>query len=115
MARRKDDPNSGLGPVIAGHPFVPIGMGEQVRACFRAFRAAGANPMLLDIFGSPRTDSDYQIELGPSLTKSLSSVANIFSINGDEVEPILSHLRDPRFASAANVVMPAWELPTYPA
>lgn len=101
--------------VVAGHPFISIGMAEQVRGCFRAFRAAGAEPKLRDIYGAPRTDPDYELEFGSSVVSRLSPFANVFNLNGDEVEQALAHLSDDRFKSAFNVIAPAWELPAYPA
>jgi glycosyltransferase involved in cell wall biosynthesis len=109
----KPDPINQL--VVAGHPFIAIGMAEQVRACFRAFRAAGAEPKLRDVYGAPRTDPDYEREFGGAVTSRLSPVANVFNLNGDEVEQALAHLGDDHFTSAFNAIAPAWELPAYPA
>jgi glycosyltransferase involved in cell wall biosynthesis len=107
------DPISQL--VVAGHPFISIGMAEQARGCFRAFRAAGAQPTLRDIYDAPRVDPDYEREFSSFVTNRLSPVANVFNLNGDEVEQALAHLSDDRFNSAFNVIAPAWELPAYPA
>ena len=107
-------PNSISGLVVAGHPFISIGMAEQVRGCLRAFRSAGADPKLYDIYGAPRVDSDFELEFGSSVTKQLSPVANVFNLNGDEVEQALAHISDDRFSGAFNAIAPAWELPSYP-
>ena len=101
--------------VVAGHPFISIGMAELVRSCFRAFQAAGAEPRLRDIYAGPRVDPDYEREFSSFVTDRLSPVANVFNLNGDEVEQALAHLSDDRFNSAFNVIAPTWELPAYPA
>ncbi len=102
--------------VIAGHPFARIGMGQQTRACHLAFKAAGAAPKLRDIYAlNPRTDADYERDLSADLTQRLSPAANVFNLNGDEIEQALEHLSDDNFCRAFNVVAPAWELSEYPA
>lgn len=100
---------------VAGHPYAPIGMGEQARTCFRALKAVELSANMLDIYQHyPKPDPDFVAEFGPSLTRRLSPHINIFSINGDEVDPVLRHLDDPNFEKAHNIVFPAWELETYP-
>jgi len=102
--------------VIAGHPFASIGMGQQARACYLSLKAAGASPKLLDVYAlNPRTDPGYVRDLSADLVTRLSSVANVFNLNGDEVEQALAHHSDPNFQRAFNIVAPAWELPNYPA
>lgn len=102
--------------VVAGHPFANIGMGQVSRACHVSLKAAGAAPKLRDIYAlSPSTDPDYQRDLSPDLVQRLSPVANVFTLNGDEIEQALAHLDDANFQRAFNAVVPAWELPEYPA
>jgi glycosyltransferase involved in cell wall biosynthesis len=102
--------------VVAGHPFANIGMGQQTRACHLCLKGAGGRPKLRDIYAlNPRTDPDYERDLSADLVQRLSRVANIFNLNGDEVDQALTHLNDANFQHAFNVVAPAWELPTYPA
>ena len=49
--------------VLVGHPFSAIGMAEHVRSAWRAFRAAGATPGLIDIYGLDRhKDPDFERE-----------------------------------------------------
>ena len=101
---------------VAGHPYAPIGMGEQARNCFRALKAVDVPVNMLDIYRHyPKPDPDFAAEFGSSLTRQLSPHLNIFNINGDEVEPVMRHLDDPNFEKAYNIVFPAWELESYPA
>ena len=50
---------------IVGYPFLPIGMGEHARSTFRAFRAAGTTPALLDV-------ADHRGEVDPDLDRDFS-------------------------------------------
>jgi len=101
---------------LVGHPFAPIGMGEQLRVSFRALRSIGVRPAVLDVYGSPGpVDPEARAELEPFLTDGFRSV-NLLHINGDEVEPILAHLAGrPSPARVFRAVSPVWELPNYPA
>jgi glycosyltransferase involved in cell wall biosynthesis len=100
--------------VLVGHPFAPIGMGEQVRSTFRAMRAAQVPVQLLDVFGVPSSDADLCAELKPFLTDRVGPGSGVFCINGDEVERVLGHLGE-RAAGEKRIIYPAWELPRYPA
>jgi glycosyltransferase involved in cell wall biosynthesis len=106
--------------VLVGHPFSAIGMAEHVRSAFRAFKAAGALPGLIDIYGMDRgKDLDFEREFAPHVVSGLSEKTNLFCINADEVEQamgVLEHLGSgPAFQSAHNIIYPAWELARYPA
>ena len=106
--------------VLVGHPFSAIGMAEHVRSAFRAFRAAGASPGLIDIYGMDRhKDPDFEREFASPLVPTLSEKTNLFCINADEVEQamgVLEHLGSgPAFEKAYNIIYPAWELSKYPA
>lgn len=106
--------------VLVGHPFSAIGMAEHVRSAFRAFRAAGAAPGLIDIYGMDRNkDPDFEREFADHVVPKLSPKTNLFCINADEVEQamgVLEHLGSgPAFQSAYNIIYPAWELSKYPA
>lgn len=96
--------------VLVGHPFAPIGRGEDVRSAFRAFRAAGVSAPVLDIYKMYEPWSEFS----DSLTTSLSQDINIFFINGDEVEPVIKHLGGSLPAGSYNIVAPVWELSIYP-
>ena len=100
--------------VLVGHPFAPIGRGEDVRCTFRAVREAHATPQVLDVYGLSGPEGRLQREIATQLTKSLGAV-NIFHLNGDEIEQALGHLqahsdRDQR----RDIVYPQWELARYP-
>ena len=106
--------------VLVGHPFSAIGMAEHVRSAYRAFRAAGANPGLIDIYGMDRNkDADFEREFSGPLVPTLSEKTNLFCINADEVEPAMGVLEHqgsgPAFEKAYNIIYPAWELSKYPA
>ena len=68
-------------PLIAGHPFLPQGRGECIRAAFRAFKAAGLTSRIVDIYGLNPRDPDLEPEVGPYLAPRLNSGVNIFFIN----------------------------------
>jgi glycosyltransferase involved in cell wall biosynthesis len=99
---------------LVGHPFAPIGMGEQLRCSFRALRSIGVRPAVLDVYGSPQRDPAAESEFGPFLEQGFRAV-NLFHINGDEVEPVLAHLAGrPSPPRMWRAVAPLWELPNYP-
>ncbi len=105
--------------VLVGHPFSPIGMGEHARSAWRAFRAAGVTPGLLDVYGIERQrDADFEREFGPSVVPGLSDKVNFFSLNADEVDQAMEVLDQrgcrPAFERAYNIIYPAWELAKYP-
>lgn len=105
--------------VQVGHPFSTTGMGEQMRACYSALRAAEYESGMVDIYRySERSDPDHaKVWSGQEFPKLPSGVIRIFHINGNEVEPCLSHLEagGSRFSEGYNIIVPAWELPRYPA
>ena len=98
---------------LIGHPFAPIGRGEDVRCSFRALRAVAVAPTLLDIYGHYQPDADAHREFAPHLRKEPAAI-NIFHINGDEVELALATLADALPKHAYNIVYPNWELSRYP-
>jgi len=100
--------------VLLGHPFAPIGRGEDIRSAFRALRAAMYTVPVRDIYGFKDMDSDLEREMGGHLVKDLGEKINIFFINGDEVSPVFSHLDGHVKPGAYNIVYPAWELSMYP-
>lgn len=101
-------------PVLVGHPFAPIGRGEDIRASFRAFQIARFTLPVRDIFALNDPDVDIERELTGHLIKELSESINIFFINGDEIANVLQRLRDKLPSGAYNIVYPAWELSIYP-
>ncbi len=100
--------------VLAGHPFVPIGMGEHIRCSFRSFQSIGMNVGVKDVFGFCEPDPDIKDELHGHLVQELGSGLNIFHINGDEIESTLTHLGSDLPGNAHNVIYPMWELSKYP-
>lgn len=100
-------------PVLIGHPFAPIGRGEDIRCTFRALRAVAIRPKLLDLY-------PLQIDAGADcdeFTGALTLQAgglNIFHLNGDEVETALKALGGRLPDNAYNIIYPAWELSRYP-
>ena len=101
-------------PCLIGHPFAPIGRGEDVRCTFRALQAAAMSSTVLDMYGANAPDPDLLAELEPSLATSPGAV-NIFHLNGDEVAQAFKTLGNRLPADAYNIVYPAWELSNYPA
>ncbi|WP_304178917.1 glycosyltransferase family 4 protein [Phenylobacterium aquaticum] len=100
---------------VVGHPFAPIGMGTHGRAAIRALRAARLSPGVVDIYGMDRRrDAGLEAEFAPLLAPGLSPRTNLFCINADEVEPTLARMDAGAFASAYNIIYPAWELARYP-
>jgi glycosyltransferase involved in cell wall biosynthesis len=102
-------------PVLVGHPFAPIGRGEDVRAAFRAFSSVGYPVHVRDIFSGNEIDGDIHRELDSHLVRNLSDSLNIFFINGDEVSNVLARCGGQLSNGAYNIVYPAWELSNYPA
>ena len=105
----------GLDVCLVGHPFAPIGMGEQLRASFRALRSIGLRPAVLDVYESQKPDREAEAEFGPFLDRGFRAL-NLFHLNGDEIEPVLAHLAGrPSPPQTWRAVLPLWELPDYPA
>lgn len=103
---------------FVGHPFAPIGKGEEMRANLRALLSLDEPAEVLDVYRiSPRDDPDYVALVEPIEARRLGPGLRVFHLNGDEVEPVLRHLAalGSDFAAGRNVLVPAWELPVYPA
>jgi glycosyltransferase involved in cell wall biosynthesis len=100
--------------VLAGHPFAPIGRGEDLRCTYRALRSIGVRPKVLDIYSlQAPEDGVLQAHLRDDLCHEPGRV-NIFHINGDEVPQVMRHLSALDFSNSYNIVYPAWELARYP-
>lgn len=103
---------------LIGHPFAPIGMGEQLRSHMAALASLHLHHRVLDIFRhSARTDDGYVALLGDREITAPPGGIRVFHVNGDEVERALAAFaaRGGAFEGGYNVIVPAWELPTYPA
>jgi len=98
---------------LIGHPFAPIGRGEDVRCSFRALRSVALRPGILDVYGHQRPDVDAEAEFGAFLTARPGAI-NVFHLNGDEVALALATLGETLPKHAYNVIYPAWELSRYP-
>lgn len=96
---------------LVGHPFAPIGMGQHLRSTYRSLGHAGIRARVRDVYGRNKKESAALEELGPALDEQLGLV-NIFHINGDEVEEVLSCVNRPN--DSYNIVFPLWELSRYP-
>ena len=102
---------------LVGHPFAPIGMGEQLRSHLSACRAVGVEAQVHDVFGyAERDDPEHRAAILDCEAKALPPGVRIFHINGDEVGPVLDRLRSTgqSFRAGINIIVPAWELPAYP-
>jgi hypothetical protein len=104
---------------IIGHPFASTGVGEQMRSHISALLAVGVEPKVLDIFRYASREDPHHMRLIRQHEVSPRSVTDIriFHINGDEVETAIAALEqdDFDFSAGYNVIVPAWELPIYPA
>ena len=103
---------------IIGHPYAPIGMGEQLRSHVQACSALRLHHRVFDIFRyAQRTDPAHIRAIGELERRDLPGGIRIFHINGDEVERVLAEFaaRGGVFEDGYNVIVPAWELPAYPA
>ncbi|MBN8891630.1 MAG: hypothetical protein J0H91_15190 [Rhodospirillales bacterium] len=103
---------------IIGHPWAPIGMGEQMRSHLHAGNAVGLHHRVYDIFRyARRVDPAHAALVAPLEADDVPPGIRIFHVNGDEVERVIAALeaRGGSFADGYNIIVPAWELPAYPA
>ncbi len=93
-------------------------MGEQLRSHIAACDAVGLHHQVLDIFRyAARTDDAHMTLVTGRERRELPGGIRVFHINGDEVERVIEAVgeRGGRFDAGYNVIVPAWELPRYPA
>lgn len=103
---------------VIGHPWAPIGMGEQLRSHLLAGNAVGLHLRVFDIFRyAQRTDPAHASLVDTLECGDVPPGIRIFHINGDEVDRVIEAFdaRGNDFAAGYNIVVPAWELPIYPA
>jgi glycosyltransferase involved in cell wall biosynthesis len=103
---------------LIGHPWAPIGMGEQLRSQLAAARALHIDAGVFDIFRyAKRTDAAHARLIGDAEREGAQRGIRVFHINGDEIERVLEAFaaRGNDFDAGYNIIVPAWELPTYPA
>lgn len=102
---------------VIGHPWAPIGMGEQLRSHLQAGNAVGLHHRAFDIFRyAQRTDPAHASLVEKLERRDVPPGIRIFHINGDEVDRVIEafEAQGNEFAAGYNIVVPAWELPTYP-
>jgi len=102
---------------FVGHPFAPIGMGEQLRSHLSAASRALIDWRVLDIFRyAQRSDPAHFAVVGTREITEPPGGIRIFHINGDEVENVINAFtaRGGDFDAGYNIIAPAWELPIYP-
>jgi glycosyltransferase involved in cell wall biosynthesis len=100
-----------------GHPFAPIGMGEQLRSHLAAAASAHIDFRVLDIFRyAQRGDAAHFALVGGREIRRPPPGIRIFHINGDEVDNALAAFAagGGDFDAGYNIIVPAWELPVYP-
>ena len=105
----------GVPVTLVGHPFASIGRGEDLRCWYRALKAVGLSPTVVNIHDMGTNDRNLEEEIGPALREETAGGIDIYLINGDEIESVLSHLGPRRVRAACSVVHPVWELSEYPA
>jgi glycosyltransferase involved in cell wall biosynthesis len=97
---------------VIGHPFGPLGTSRVARCTFESLKAVGAEPLLIDVWERPVSDTRLRDRLIGSTTRTFGDV-NIFHLNGDEIADAVDHLGGlPK--NGRNVVLPMWELTRYP-
>lgn len=103
---------------IIGHPYAPIGMGEQLRSHVQACTALRLHHRVFDIFRyAQRTDPVHFEVIGERERRDLPGGIRMFHVNGDEADTVIREFeaRGGCFAAGYNIIVPAWELPMYPA
>ncbi|MBN9509375.1 MAG: glycosyl transferase family 1 [Alphaproteobacteria bacterium] len=102
---------------LIGHPFAPIGMGEQLRSHIAACARLQIPFGVLDIFRyAQRADAAHHALIDAHERTAPAGGIRVFHVNGDEVDAVIAAFerRGGDFAAGHNVIVPAWELPTYP-
>ena len=100
-----------------GHPFAPIGMGEQLRSHVAASLAVGLRPKVYDIYRyAQRNDESYRSLIDPLEVETVGGGLRVFHVNADEVDEVLAAFaaRGNDIDEGTNIIVPALELPTYP-
>jgi glycosyltransferase involved in cell wall biosynthesis len=100
--------------VLAGHPFASIGCAESLRCSYRALRAVGTEPGLVDMYGAPGADPAERGEFEPALVREFGDI-NVFHLNADEVPYAMEMIGPQVLSGAYNILYPYWELERFPA
>jgi len=98
---------------ILGHPFSPLGIGENVRCTYSALKKIGLKFGVRDIYNYLKPEGMIQSQIATHLVSKPSKI-HLFFLNGDEVDPALSHLGSEWFKNSYNIIFPNWELERYP-
>lgn len=117
-AHRFEGPLDAIPITFIGHPWAPIGMGEQMRSHIAALSALHLHHGVFDIFRyAARTDAGHETIIGEREIRELPGGIRIFHINGDEVDTVFKAFvaRGGVLEDGYNIIVPAWELPVYPA
>jgi len=102
---------------VFGHPYAPIGMGEQLASFSKALDAVYLEHRIYDIYSS---GAEWRATRSWLNQKEIEDPnwgdIRIFHINGDEIDASLKHLESQGFDFSAgkNIIIPAWELLIYP-
>ncbi len=100
---------------LIGHPFSPSGRGEDIRCAARSLDKIGLDYSIIDIYGKKGSfEEEYFNEFNHKCIKNWDSDINLFILNGDEVQPVLSFLNIGIPKRAYNIIYPQWELELYP-
>jgi glycosyltransferase involved in cell wall biosynthesis len=99
---------------LVGHAFAPHGMGEHLRATFRALRAAGIDARVRDLALYDAAAHEEASDVRSCLVPRLDSEVTIFVMNADERERGFRRLGAELGDAGHRVVYPAWELARYP-
>lgn len=98
---------------LVGHPFAPIGRGEDLRCTFRALQKIALDPAVFDLYSIHKPCGEVQRKLNLRLVSEPCRV-NIFHLNGDEIPQALDHVAKKGFDRSFNIIYPQWELSSYP-
>jgi glycosyltransferase involved in cell wall biosynthesis len=119
MVINRPTTGSDLPITLVGHPFSTVGMGEQLRSHIAACRSVHLPFRVMDVFGYDRRDDPDHRALVDGIECGVADPGGIriFHCNGDEVEAVLKAFSDKGgdFSGGYNIIVPAWELPVYPA
>ena len=103
---------------LIGHPWSPIGMGAQLRSHITALASVQVQPQVYDIFRfATRADPAYARLLAGREVEAVGDGVRIFHLNGDDIDDARAAFAERGFDwhGGRNIIVPAWELPVYPA
>lgn len=101
---------------LIGHPYGILGVGENLRAIAVALDAGNIPFNILDAFGADRDDSllqDFRYKDRLTTARQPAPI-NIFCLNANEMDMVLSHQGPDLFKNATNIACWMWELAEFP-